>query len=226
MPTLRVRIVVIVLAALTTAAVLGGIFALRQSKSETEQVAVPIDFSDFYLSGREEFSICVDAAGDAKSTPGQLEAVREALDIALDRALQIAGDRLGIIPVQYSEPIYVEGCPKARLLSGSLASERPFDRRYRNDLLSNAYVGGPGGGELSPHKIFVYFVDEDTYTDAFGNEPHAGSSEQFSTGTGIIYAVTRALYLPEGTDSRAIQDGLLLTLSLVTRSELEGTLDR
>ncbi len=226
MPTLKVRIVVVLLAMLVTAAIVGGIFALRQSDSDTEQVVVPIDFSDFYLSGREEFSICVDAAGDAKSTPDQIEAVREALDVALVRALQIAGDRLGIIPVQYSKPIFVEGCPKARLLSGSLASERPFDRRYRNDLLSDAYVGGPGGGELSPHKVFVYFVDEDTYADAFGIEPYAEASEQFSTGTGILYAVTRALYLPEGTDSRAIQDGLLLTLSLVTRSELEGSPDR
>ncbi len=225
MPTLRVRIVIVLLAMLTTAAVVGGIIALRQSDSETEQVVVPIDFSDFYLSGREEFSICVDAAGDAQSTPGQLDAIRGALDAAMERALQIAGDRLGIIPVQYSEPIFVEGCPEARLLSGSLASERPFDRRYRNDLRSDAGVGFPGGGQLNAHREFVYFVDPKTYADAFGAEPYAGASEQFASN-GIWTAVTRALYLPTDADSRAIQDGLLLTLSLVTRSELEGTLDR
>ena len=224
MPTLRVRIVVVLLAMFVTAAIVGGIFALRQS--ETKRVTVPVDFGDFYLTGREEFSICVDAAGDASSTPDQIEAVREALDDAMERALQIAGDRLGIIPVQYSEPVFVAGCPKARLLSGSLASERPFDERDRNGLRKDAYVGGPGGGELSPHKVWVSFVDEDTYADAFGIEPYAGASEQFSTGTGILYSVTQALYLPDGTDSRAIQDGLLLALSLVTRSELEGTLDR
>ena len=223
MPSLRVRIVVIVLAVLMTAAVVGGIFALRDS--ETEQVLVPIDFSDFYLSGREEFSICVDAAGDAKSTPDQIEAVRQALDAAMERALQIAGDRLGVIPVQYSDPIFVEGCPKARLLSGSLASERPFDRRYRNDLRSDAGVGFPGGGQLSPHRGYVYFVDPDTYADAFGTEPYATASEQFAS-SGIWTAVTRALYLPTDADSRAIQDGLLLALNLVTSSELEGTLDR
>ena len=225
MPTLRVRIAVVLLAVLVAAAVVGGIFAFRQSESETEQVLVPIDFSDFYLWGRDEFSICVDAAGDAQSTPEQIDVVRRALDVALDRALQIAPNRLGSIPIQYSEPVFVEGCPEARLLSGSLASERPFDRRYRNDLRKDAGVGFPGGGQLSPHREFVYFVDPKTYADAFGTEPYAGASEQFGS-RGIWMAMTRALYLPTDADSRAVQDGLLLTLGLVSLSELEGSLDR
>ncbi|MCH7699621.1 MAG: hypothetical protein IH865_11845 [Chloroflexi bacterium] len=220
MPTLWVRIGV--LAVLVTAVVVGGIFVLRQLDSETDEVSVPIDFSDFYLSGRDEFSICVDAVGDAQSSEDHVAAVREALDIAFDRALQIAPDRLKSIPAELLDPVFVEGCPKPRLLSKSLESERPFDRSYRNETRRDAYVGGPGGGQLSPHREFMYFVDQDTYSDAFGTEPYAEASEQFSTGTGIIYAVTVALYLPEGADSRAIQDGLLVTLNLVSASELES----
>ncbi len=221
MPTLRVRI--IVLAVVVSAAVGGGIYALRQS--ETDEVSVPVDFSDFYLSGRDEFSICVDAVGDAQSTPDHIALVREALETALDRALQIAPDRLERIPDAYSDPVFVDGCPKPRLLSNSLASERPFDQRYRNSLRKDAYVGGPGGEPLSAHKYFVYFVDSDTYADAFGTEPYAGASEQFST-TGIIYSVTLALYVPEGAASHDIQDGFLATLSLNTSSELESSSNR
>ena len=217
MPTLRVRIIVIVLAVLMTAAVVGGIFALRQS--ETEQVAVPIDFSDFYLSGRDEFSICVDAVGDAQFSEDHISVVSDALDAALDRALEIAPDRLKSIPAELLDPVFVEGCPKPRLLSKSLESDRPFDQRYRNSLRNDAYVGGPGGGQLSPHRAFVYFVGEDTYADAFGTEPYATASEQFGS-RGLIMALTIALYVPEDADSRAIQDGLLVTLGLISASEL------
>lgn len=214
MATLWIRIGV--LAVLVTAVVLGGIFVLRDSEPEPE--GVPLDLDDSYLSGREEFSICVDAVGDAQSTPGQVETVREALDIALDRALQFVSDRLDSIPVEYSNPVIVEGCPKPRLLSKSLASERPFDKYYRTGLRRELYVG-PGGGQLSQHKFWVYFVDADTYADAFGTDPYAAASEQFG-GSGVIRSLTEAIYLPEGADSNTIQNGFLATLSLLSGDQI------
>ena len=219
MPTLRVRIIVIVLAVLMTAAVGGGIFALRQSETEPASVQ-PIDFSDFYLSGREEFSICVDAVGDAQFSEDHISVVSDALDAALDRALEIAPDRLERIPVEYSDPVFVEGCPKARLLSKSLKSQRPLDRYTRNDMHPELVVGEPGASGLSAHREFVYFIDSDTYADAFGTEPYADASEQWGAQGHVVWALTRAIYLPEDADSRAIQDGFLVTLNLITASEL------
>ena len=218
MPTLRVRI--IVFAVLVSAAVVGGIFALRQSA--TEPPSVPIDFRDFYLSGRDEFSICVDAVGDAQSTPDHIAVVREALEMALDRALQIAPDRLDSIPAELSDPVFVEGCPKPRLLSKSMESERPFDRYFRNDMHPELVVGEPGAARLSAHREFVYFVDPATFADAFGTEPYAEAREQWRAQGHVIWPLTTAIYLPEDADGRAIQDGLLITLNLVSASELES----
>ena len=219
MPTFWLRIGV--LAVLATSVVLGGIYVLRDSEPEPE--TVPIDFGDFYLSGREEFSICVDAVGDAQSTPAQIEAVREALSTALDRALQIASERLDSIPVEYSDLVFVEGCPKPRLLSKSLASERPFDRRFRLDMRNDMFVGGHGGGNLSIHREFVYFVDSDTYADAFGTAPYADATEEFgSNGGDVFIGMTTAIYLPEDADSRAIQDGFLVTRKLLSRDEIRA----
>ena len=164
-----------------------------------------------YLAGRDEFSICVDGAGEASSTTAQVDAVREALGLALGR--------LSEVPTQYAVPNFVQGCPDAAVLSAALAGEQ-LDRRARKGMTREKIIGDLGPSTISPHRAFVYFVDPDTYSAAFGTEPYASTGEEFVC-EGICSAVTRALYVPVGTQNEVIQDGLLEVLSLLTLEQLQ-----
>lgn len=216
----------VLLLALIAIGVTVGVLAVRYVAGQLDQgdqVTVQPDRGDtaaakLYLAGRDEFSICVDAAGEASVTDAQVDAVRTALELALRRALEIASDRLSEIPSEYASPVFVRGCPDAAVLAAAQAGEQ-LDRRERNSMRRDQLIGDLGPSAPSPHRAFVYFVDAGTYSAAFGADPYISTSEEFVC-EGICAAVTRALYVPVGAQNDVIQDGLLEVLNLLTAQQI------
>lgn len=206
----------ILLLALIIAGAVSGVFVVRYVTAQLGQSDTVV--TRFYLGGRGEFSICVDGTEGTPVTTAQVDAVRKALDLALNRALEIASDRLSEVPSAYAAPVFVRGCPDATVLSAALAGEQ-LDRRERNSMRRDKIVGGPGLSAPSPHRAFVYFVDSTTYSAAFGTEPYVSTGEEWVC-EGICHPVTRALYVPVGAQNDVIQDGLLEILNLLSGQEI------
>ncbi len=166
----------------------------------------------FYLGGRAEFSICVDGTEGASATTAEVDAVREALELALSRLKEV--------PAAYASPVFVRGCPNATVLSAVLAGEELdyWERntpRDRNQIIGDD-LGPPGP---NPHRTFVYFVGSTVYSAAFGTEPYVSTGDEWIC-EGICDAVTRALYVPVGAQNDVIQDGLLEVLNLLTGQQI------
>ena len=217
----RAILIVLVLVGGIAAGVLGGLYAAGVFDEDDNEV-IQRNYGDtgadrLYLAGRDKFSICVDGVG-IDLTEEQLEAVDTALDVALPRAVEISDGRLTGVPEQYSDPQFVRGCPDPKVLEQALDGH-VLDYFERNTMRRGTFVSESGPDSLSPHRVWVYFVERETYAEAFGEERYIATSEEFVCES-ICWAVTRVFYVPADAGGLAIQDGFLGTLNLLGGAEI------
>ena len=197
----------------------GGVFALLACNERASPPAQPQSAADrFYLGGRADFRICVDAAGQASEAAAREDLVRRALSSALAQVDEV--------PLVYTNPIIAHGCPEPRVLSLALRGER-LDYLDRHTSRDRSQFVGDDQGPDSPslYRVFVYIVDPETYAHAFGSEPYVSTAEEFVC-EGICGPVTSALYIREGGSSDALRNGLLEVLGLLAKQQVEDLLGR
>lgn len=163
--------------------------------------------------GRRQLSICVDSTASPGSAAREVDRVSKALDSAFASVEAIE------IPPEYAEPSFAEGCPPPIPLTEQyLTLEDRHPGRYSTVVRDPAL--------LSPHRLFVYFVPQETFTAAFGDRPHATASVEILCEGSACAGVTGSLYVPASAGSAVLEDGLLEALALHPRRfEPEPTLD-
>ena len=176
--------------------------------------------------GRTHLSLCVDSGGGREASDADFAVVQAALDQA------ISG--LTVIPPEIGEPSLHAGCPAAVEFTGE---RRSFPEETQNARYLTM-------GNLSPHRVFVYFVPQDAFlaayahlevavaqetseylcenepvTPDFDNLPRQGFRDGPACGI-----VTTSLYVPDDAGSDDISNGILRVLGLHERLP-EPTID-
>ena len=147
--------------------------------------------------GRTTLSICVDAAGRSP-TNADVDAVSMAIETAFAAVPRV--------PPEYTEPTVVSGCPTPIALAGQALDFY--------DLCCNLYTTVMDSALLSPHRLLVYFVDDETYSASFAPLPAARVVAERLCRGDVCSEMTVANYLPESATNETLADGISQGLAL------------
>ena len=131
-------------------------------------------FRFWFGTQREVLSFCVDGAGGLAVTDADVEHVQQGADSII--AALGDGGYLGWI----AEAQVVQDCPPALVPLGTANIVRV----------------------ASEHRVFVYFLSDDVYSDTFSDAPYARQSAEICCMTGNDAEVTTSIFV-----TRSIQNG-------------------
>ncbi len=183
----------------------------------------PEDPGVLLAPGRTHLSLCVDAGGGREASDDDFAIVQEALDQA------IGG--LTVVPPEIGEPSLRVGCPPAVEFTG--------ESRTSVDYYQTANVE-TDEDSLSEHRIFVYFIPEDVFLDAYLGGPFGWEVSELLCEHELVTpnptelsergrwpfrdsprnecdGMTHGLYVPDGADAEDVSAGILRLLGLHER---------
>ncbi len=148
---------------------------------------------------RTHLSLCVDGAGGGSITSVELDRVSSALDSGLGS--------LDRIPPEFGQPSVTAGCPPPIPLTG--------ERLDSFDLCCGFSTRITDAALLSLHRLFIYFVPDDTYAASFGpDQPYARAVPERVCRGDFCSEMTVAVYFPQTVATEVLAQGILEGLAL------------
>ncbi len=172
--------------------------------------------------GRTHLSLCVDAGGGREASDADFIIVQQALDSA------ISG--LTVVPPEIGDPSLEVGCPPAVEFTGGSRTSMFYLQTANIETNERS---------LSPHRIFVYFIPEAVFLDAYLEGPFGWEISEYlcehelvtpdleelrrqgfprpaDSGGGCEY-MTASVYVPSDASSDKVSAGILRALGLHER---------
>ena len=164
---------------------------------------------DLLTSSRTHLSLCVDQAGASPREPttGDVERVSKAVTDALAT--------LHPLPPEFGKPSVSAGCPAPIPLTGARLGYEQTCAVCPARVFTDA-------AQLSPHRIFAYFVPDTMYALSFGDdEPYTMSTaESLCEGGGrsrsdtTCGGMTASIYAPDSITDGDLAHAVLKSLGL------------
>ena len=223
--TVRAILIVLVLVGGIAAGVIGGLYAAgglggdddgamneadigatRGTSTATAAGFVP--GSLLFASNRTMLSLCVDGAGGLTVSDEQVATVAEALELAIASVPDP--------PNEYRERRVSRGCPAPSAMESLQSGLSRKGRLDEQDWTFGDLIIGQSGApsEPSPHRMFVYFVSPDLYSQSFSAEPYFRATAETICEGDVCGGVTTALYVRSSATAEVLQTAFLRLLNL------------